>query len=223
MFVGMLVLYMLAFAVMTAVVCRPEWKKKYYLRAKLLNSTAFVAVFFISVYLSGQVHTFWLMLPGIWCCFAGDVWMALYNRYRKRVHFLCGVGIFLAGHLCFVRWLALFCPFRVSDLLIPVSAVLAAGYLVSRRDVHTGRMKPFIIVYAFFVALFLAKGLHLAWSSPTVAHFMIAMGSILFFASDISIVFLYFQKRKGAAVHIFNLATYYGAMFLLTSHVLFLG
>lgn len=222
MFAGMVVGYVLAFAVIMAVVCRPEWKKKYYLEAKILNSAAFLTVFCVSAYMSGEIHTFWLMLPGILFCFVGDVFMALYNRQRKRLHFLLGVGIFLSGHLCFVRWLCSMQPIGMTDLIIPVSAVLLTWYLVSRRDIHTGRMQPFIILYAFFVALFLAKALHLAWSGPTMAHLMIAAGSILFFVSDVSIIFLYFRKRKGAGIHIFNLTTYYAAMFLLASHMLFL-
>lgn len=222
MFAGMLIGCLLAFAVIVAVVCRPEWKKKYYLGAKILNSAAFVTVFLISIYISGKVHSFWLMLPGILFCFAGDIFMALYNRQRKRLYFLMGVGLFLSGHLCFARWLCSMQTISIFDLVIPVLAVLLAWYLVSRKDIHTGRMKPFIILYAFFVALFFSKGQNLAWSEPTEAHIMIAVGSALFFVSDISIIFLYFQKRKGVAVHIFNLATYYGAMFLLASHVLFL-
>lgn len=222
MFAGMLAGYVLAFAVIMAVVCRPEWKKKYYLEAKILNSAAFLTVLFVSAYLSEAIHTFWLMLPGILFCFIGDVFMALYNRQRKRLHFLLGVVIFLSGHLCFVRWLCSMQPIEITDLIIPVSAVLLTWYLVSRRDIHTGRMQPFIILYAFFVALFLAKALHLAWSEPTSAHVMIAVGSILFFVSDVSIIFLYFRKRKGSGVHIFNLVTYYAAMFLLASHMLFI-
>lgn len=222
MFAGMLTGYVLAFAVIMAVVCRPEWKKKYYLEAKILNSASFLTVFFISAYRSEAIHTFWLMLPGILFCFVGDVFMALYNRQRKRQHFLLGVGIFLSGHLCFVRWLCSKQPITIFDLIIPILAVCFTWYLVSRRDIHTGKMQPFVVLYAFFVALFLSKALHLAWSEPTSAHIMIAVGSILFFVSDVSIIFLYFQKRKGAAVHIFNLATYYAAMFLLAVHLLFL-
>lgn len=221
MFVGMLLAYLLAFFILLAVAARPERKKKYYLGAKILNSAMFVVLFLISCYCKGKVHTFWLMLPGIWCCFVGDVLMALYHRQRKRSYFLGGIGIFLAGHLCFVRWLCQSCPLRLSDLCLPAAAVFAAVYLVSRREIHTGRVKPFIIIYAFFVAFFLSKGLQLAWRMPSVAHGMIAAGSVLFFISDVSIVFLYFRKQKGAVLHMFNLATYYGAMFLLTTQPLF--
>lgn len=221
MFIGMLLVYSVLFALIAAVACRPEWKK-YYIWVKVLNSLSFFIVFFVSTYISREIIQFWLMLPAFFCCFVGDILMAAYNRYRKRIHFLMGLGIFLVGHLCFVRWLNAMQALSVIDLLIPILAVLLTWYLVSRRDVHTGKLKPFILLYAFFVAMFFVKGQHLAISNPSLANIMIAVGSALFLISDISILFLYFRKRKGVFIHLFNLATYYYAMFLLASQLLFL-
>lgn len=220
MFVGMLITYSVIFTLLAAVVCHMEWKK-YYIWAKALNSLAFLAVFVGAAYISGEILQFWLMLPAFFCCFAGDIFMALYNRYRKRIHFLMGLGIFLAGHLCFVRWLCILQNISAIDLLLPIFAVLLTWYLVSRKDIHTGRLKPFILLYAFFVAQFCVKGQHLAISNPSLPNAMIAVGSALFLASDISILFLYFRKRKGVFVHLFNLATYYYGMFLLASQLFF--
>lgn len=221
MFVLMLIAYSLVFALIATVATHAEWKK-HYIWVKALNSFAFVVIFFVSAYISMEVHQFWLMMPAFFCCFVGDVFMAAYNRFRKRVHFLMGLGIFLAGHLCFARWLCTIQRLTWTDLILPVLAVLFAWYLVSLKSVHTGRIKPFIIIYAFFVALVLDKGLALAVANPSTATFMVAVGTILFFVSDVSIVFLYFQKRKSAGVHLFNLATYYYGVFLLATHLLFL-
>lgn len=217
----MLLAYSVVFALIAAVVCHAEWKK-YYMVVKVVNSLAFFAVFFASTYRSGEIIQFWLMLPAFFCCFVGDIFMAAYNRYRKRLHFLMGLGIFLAGHLCFVRWLSAMQAISAIDLLFPILAMLLTWYLVSRRDIHTGRLKPFILLYAFFVALFCVKGLHLAISNPSLSNLMIAVGSVLFLTSDISILFLYFRKKKGVWIHVFNLATYYYGMFLLASQLMFL-
>ena len=222
MFVGMLVGYTIVFAMIALVSSNVELKRRYYLWAKVLNSTAFMVIFFLSVYISGDVYSFWLMLPAFFCCFVGDIFMAMYHRQRKRLNFLLGLFLFLAGHLCFIRWLCSIQKITVADLLIPVLGVLIAWKLMARKDIHTGRLKPFILLYTFFVALFFVKGQHLAICHPMASYIMVAIGSALFLASDISILFLYFQKRKGPAVHIFNLATYYYAMFLLASHLLFL-
>ena len=221
MFVGMLIGYSLVFAGLIAVVIHAEWKK-HYIWVKALGSLAFVLVLFLCAHFSGEVHQFWLLLPAFFCCFVGDILMAAYNRFRKRVHFMMGLGTFLVGHLCFARWLCSIQQFFMSDLIIPVLSVLFAWYLVSLKSVHTGRLKPFIILYAFFVALVLTKGMGLVLVSPSVASIMVALGTAMFFVSDVSIVFLYFRKRKGVSVHVFNLVTYYYGMFLLASHLLFL-
>ncbi len=220
MIIAMLVVYSVIFAGIAAVVCHSAWRK-YYIGAKTVNSLAFLAVFFLSTYLSGEIMQFWLMLPAFFCCFAGDIFMAAYNCYRKRVHFLMGLGIFLAGHLCFTRWLAARQAISLTDLFLPVFAVLLTWYLVSRKDIHTGRLKPFILLYAFFVALFFVKGQHLAIANPSVANVMTAVGSTLFLISDILILFVYFRKNKSPLANLLNLATYYYGMFLLASQLLF--
>ena len=222
MFVGMLIGYSAVFAVLTAVACRPEWKQKYYIAAKTICSLAFGAIFLIASRKSGDDGQFLLMLPAFFCCIAGDVFMAVYNRYRKRRYFIGGLLTFLAGHLFFVRWLCQRQHLQIVDFLIPVFGVALAWMLMAKKNIHTGKLRPFIMIYAFFVALFFSKGMHLAITDFSVPNLMIAVGSGLFFASDISILFLYFYKSKGVKIHIFNLATYYYGMFLLASNFLFL-
>lgn len=220
-FWGMLLGYSLVFGILTAIVCNESWKKKHYILAKGAASFGFMTVFGLSVYESGKVYQFFLMLPAFFCCFVGDILMAAYNRFRKKVHFLMGLGIFLAGHLCFVRWLCKMQPMEPVNLIIPVLAVVMTWGVTASRKIHTGRLRPFILLYSFFVALFLSKGLHLVLTQFSVANLMIAVGSALFFVSDLSILFLYFYKKKGSGIHIFNLATYYYGVFLLATSLLF--
>lgn len=220
MFLGMLLGYSLVFAMLLAVACN-EIQKKHYIWAKGVSSLSFLVVFGLSAYKSGAIYQFWLMLPAFFCCFAGDILMAAYNRFRKKIHFLMGLGIFLMGHLCFVRWLCKIQPLEWVNLVIPALAVVLTWGLTLLKKIHTGRLRPFILLYSFFVALFVSKGLHLVLTQFSIATLMIAVGSILFFVSDISILFLYFHKKKGYGVHIFNLATYYYGMFLLATHLLF--
>ena len=222
MFIGMLFGYSVVFALLLAVACKAEWKQKYYILAKTMCSLAFVVILFISGSKSEDSWQFGLMLPAFFCCMAGDVLMAAYNRYRKRVYFIIGLLIFLAGHLFFARWLCRLQQLDAIDFLIPILAMGLAWALMSQKNIHTGRLRPFILIYAFFVALFFSKGIHLAVTDFSVPNLMIAVGSGLFFASDVSILFLYFYKSKGRKVHVFNLATYYYGVFLLASNLLFL-
>lgn len=221
MFLGMLLGYSLVFGILLAVVCNETWKKRYYIWAKGVASLGFVIVFAASVYERGKNGQLWLMLPALFCCFAGDILMAAYNRYRKKIHFLMGLFIFLVGHLCFVSWLCKMQPIELVDFVIPVLAVALTWGLTSLKKVHTGKLRPFILLYSFFVALFFAKGLRLVLTQFSISTLMIAVGSFLFFVSDISILFLYFYKKKGYGVHIFNLVTYYYGIFLLATNLLF--
>lgn len=216
----MLAGYSLLFAILTAVICKEAWKK-YYVAAKSVNSLGFLVTFSIAGYYSGEVWQYWLMLPAFICCFIGDILMAEYNRYRKKIHFKLGLIIFLMGHLCFVRWLCRLQPMELTDLILPGAAAALAWYLTSLTQIHTGRLRPFILMYAVFVALFLSKALHLAIVRFSPAALMIAAGSLLFFVSDVSILFLYFYKKRGPGIHIFNVATYYYGVFLLSISLLF--
>lgn len=220
MFWGMLVTYSVVFAALAAVVYGRE-KSGYYIGAKILNSLAFLAVFAFAVVQSGKRETLPQMLPAFFCCFAGDIFMALYNRSRRKRYFLVGLFVFLIGHLCFVGWLCGMQTLTWGDVLAALCAVAGAYGLCMLPDMKTGRLKPFILIYAFFVALFFFKGLRLALAFPLPSSCFAAAGSALFFVSDISILFLYFWKKKSKAVHLFNLGTYYYGMFFLASCLLF--
>lgn len=220
MYLAVLFGYSVLFGLLAVTICLPAWEK-YYIPAKVLNSLGFAAVFFAAAYFSGEVAAFWLMLPAFFCCFIGDILMALYNCYHRRMHFLMGLGIFLAGHICFVRWLAKMQPIRAVDLLFPAAAVFVALGLTGLKGMHTGSMKKAILIYSFFVALFFAKGVHLAVAQFSVSNLMIAGGSTLFFVSDVLILFLYFYKKRKLCVHLLNLGTYYYGMLLLAANLIF--
>ena len=104
MFFFMLLAYSMVFVLLAAVVCRREWGGCY-IWAKIVSSLAFFAVFVISARISGQSAVFFRMLPAFLCCFVGDIFMAVYNRTRRKPYFLLGLVVFLGGHLFFVRWL----------------------------------------------------------------------------------------------------------------------
>ena len=216
----MLIIYSSPFGVLTAIVCRMSWKK-YYVIGKAAASLSFLGILLYAAIVSNAIGQFWLMIPAFLCCFTGDIYMALYNRQRKKIYFLMGLTIFLSGHVFFVRWLCRMQPLLMRDFLIPIGAVALTLGLTSLKKMHTGRLRPFLLVYAFFVALLFSKSLRLGISEMTLPHGMIALGGCLFLISDLSILFLYFYKKRSVGVHLFNLATYYYGMFFLAASLLF--
>ena len=209
------------FAVYTALLCgliavvRSGKYRKYYIWAKAACSFSFLAVLFAARFLTGENDRFFMMLPAFFCCFAGDILLGFYNRFRRKPQFLAGLFVFLAGHLFFVRWICTEGGTAFSDVLFPLGAVGLALLLTSMKRMHTGRLRPFILIYAFFVALFFSAAVRLAVTSPAWENAAAALGAGLILVSDISILFLYFYKRGGIKIHIFNLLTYYYGMFVL--------
>lgn len=216
----MLAGYSLFAAGLLAVVLHPAWKK-YYIAGKTACSFAFLAVLVTAGICGEKEAQLRLMLPAFLCCLAGDIFMGFYNRFRRRPQFLAGLFCFLAGHIGFVRWLCAGQPLRGAQLLFPAAAVLLVLGMTGGTYLHTGRLRPYIAVYAFFVALFFTKGVCLPAAEPGTASLMTAAGATLFFLSDISILFLYFYKNRNVWIHIFNLATYYYGMFFLAASLLF--
>jgi uncharacterized membrane protein YhhN len=200
--------YAAALAVLMAAVCVPKYKK-YYVYAKAIASASFMAALILP---GGD---FLPVLPAFVCCFFGDIFMGLYNRGRKKRHFLAGLFVFLAGHVCFVAWLSSLKPLAAYEFILPAVCVIWTFAVTASKKVHTGRLRPFILLYSFFVSLFLSKAVSLyAWRGGRSA-LLVACGAVLFALSDTTIIFLYFVKLKGKWIHILNLLTYYIGMFLL--------
>ena len=80
---------------------------------------------------------------------------------------------------------------------------------------QTGRMRPLVVLYAAFVSALLGKGLQLAFGMGQPWCFLVLAGAVLFWISDLLILFLYFYPPRRTAVHVANLLTYYYAMFLI--------
>ena len=179
-----------------------------YLPEKTLCSLCFVAVAAVCTALGSRPEAFWRLLPALLCCVVGDVVLALYNHLRRPGLFLAGLGAFLAGHALFVWGL---CRLQPMGWPVPLAAVLGAGGAVAL----TGRMRPWVVLYEAFVSALLGKGLQLAFGMGELWCFLVLAGAVLFWISDLLILFLYFYPAKHPAVHVANILTYYYAMFLI--------
>ena len=171
--------------------------------------------------LGSSPEAFWRFLPALLCCLVGDVVLALYNNLRRPGLFLAGLGVFLAGHTLVVWGL---CQLQPMGWPVPLAAVLGAGGAAALSGIpgmQTGRMRPWVVLYAAFVSALLGKGLQLAFGIGQTWCFLVLAGAVLFWISDLLILFLYFYPSKHPAVHVANLLTYYYAMFLIAASLAF--
>ena len=156
-----------------------------------------------------------------WKSIQSDVFLAFYNKYKKRRIFAFGLLAFLVGHIFFIRWFAQIQPIDIADFIVPLFGVGITYYLTTGKIFHTGRLRPFVIIYAFFVTFLAEKSVRIALSFHSAAHLLAGIGGVLFLMSDISILFLYFWKKRNKKIHLFNLYTYYAGIYLLASCILF--
>ena len=189
-----------------------------YLPEKTLCSLCFVAVAAVCAAMGSRPEAFWRLLPALLCCVVGDVVLALYNHLRRPGLFLAGLGAFLAGHALFVWGL---CRLQPMGWPVPLAAVLGAVGAAVLSGMQTGRMHPWVVLYAAFVSALLGKGLQLAFGIAQPWCFLVLAGAVLFWISDLLILFLYFYHAKHPAVHVANLLTYYYAMFLIAVSLAF--
>ncbi len=186
-----------------------------YLPEKTLCSICFVAVAAVCAHLGSRQEAFWQLLPALLCCVVGDVVLAVYNRRQGSGWFLAGLSAFLGGHALFVWGL---CQLQPLGWPVPVAAgigMAGALGLSFLPGMKLGRMRPWVVLYAAFVSGLLGKGVQLAFGIGQPWCFLVLAGALLFWVSDLLILFLYFYEKKHIAVHVANLLTYYYAMFLI--------
>ena len=149
------------------------------------------------------------MTLGLVLAFLGDVLIGY--------DFIIGAGTFALGHVCFVVAYCLLHKFGKADLLF--SGILFLGSLafllfcpLLRFDVAIFRVV--CIVYALIISLMLGKAIGNFLRERSAVTAIIAGASVLFFFSDLMLVFDWFIGLWSWTDHA-CMATYYPALCLL--------
>ncbi len=209
------------FALLLRSLCaRPH--RRGYTRYKAVLSFGFIVVALACTAASGAWDKGLALQPALWCYWFGDVLLGLNNHKRDTRLFAMGTAAFLIGHIFLLRALAARQSFFGVEFLLPAAGVAAvAAVLLRVRPAMPGYYVPGILAYAFLICLVAAKCLHPALLRPSVENGMLAAGGMLFLLSDCAIPFVHFAPRRSLPVHVFNLAAYYGGMFLLAGSLYF--
>ena len=185
-----------------------------YLAAKMAASGTFVVLGIVFALAAG--HGFFLawMLPALLLCFLGDFFIGLFRKSRNSRHFMLGLIFFLAAHLAFSFFLLAMHPgIDVFNIGIPLAVGVIFLLLERFCGLNMRKLRWPAFFYAFFLSFFMVNALKFAFDARNTGALWIGAGSALFFASDVSIIFLYFhtfrRTENKTAVHIFNLTTYY--------------
>lgn len=203
------------FALLMHSLCARPHKRRY-TACKTLNSLGFIAAAALSAAYSGAWRLFWPLLPALVLYLCGDVLLGIYNHRRDMRLFFGGSGAFLLGHGCLAAALGLRLPLSGYDFIWPACAACGTvAVLAVLRPAHMPRsFWPAVPVYAFAVALSAGLGMRAALAGGAAGG-LLAAGTALFLVSDCIIPALHFSPKKSLKVHVANLATYYGGMFLI--------
>lgn len=222
---GIVLVYTLLLLGLLAVT-KEEYKKKYYGKVKLIASLGFVAAAFVCAAASGNWGLMLAMLPSLLLCTAGDVYLARYQTGDIKRDMLKGIATFLLAHIGFLAVMFyLSRDVHVYNVIAPLCAVAVLFLCVRLFHLKMGKLRTPSFIYALFVSAMAAKAVAVAGVTPAPFSWLMGAGGLLFFASDFSIIFLYFYhyKQKGHRryVQMFNLVTYYYAVLAFDFCILF--
>ena len=130
------------------------------------------------------------MLLGLFLAFLGDVLIGY--------HFIVGAGVFALGHIFFVIAYGFLLRPRFLDVIVSAVLFVGAALFLLFSPLLTFDVPVFRIVclvYALIISSMLGKAVGNALAHKTLTTVTLAIGSALFFFSDLMLVFDWFIGR----------------------------
>ena len=153
------------------------------------------------------------MLVGIVFAMAGDI----VNYPKGDLYFIIGTALFALAHVFYIIAYYFLHPFRLTDIIIAACIFVPSVLFMTLAPIFNfggALMEAVCCVYALILSLMVGKALSNLRTRSQVSA-IIAVGSILFFISDFSLLLNMFSTAKESVVRILCLATYYPAQFIL--------
>lgn len=217
---------------------KAQWPKKTRksLVLKMLCASLFVAIG-VAAMVGGQNYSPYaiLMVIGLSMCWFGDLFL---HVNPKQIYFFIGLVFFLIGHIFFasaytVAITDMFPEASIFDWreMIAIAALLAVGILGQHFTMShkLGKATVPVLIYAVALITMFVKacslGIRYVLAGMPYAVgvcLLLCIGGALFVASDSSLVYINFDKRRKFTLKAFNLVTYFGAQVLLASSILFI-
>ena len=152
------------------------------------------------------------MLVGLVFAMAGDI----VNYNTDDIYFITGTALFALAHVFYIVSYYFLCRFHLTDVIISACIFVPSALFITLApifDFGGVLMEVVCIVYALILSVMVGKALSNVRLRTDVS-IIIAVGSILFFVSDLSLLLNMFGKMH-TVPRILCLATYYPAQFIL--------
>lgn len=195
-----------------------------YIILKGSTSVCFVLLALVTAIWRGNgLLTFFMLLPSLLLCLSGDVLLAFANVRKKFFgkYFLAGAISFAIGHALFIvvfRAISAAQSFWMWPMLILPIIMSAFVFVVGKRNkrFRFGKMMLPGTVYAFFVGLMTVAAVRMcSLAVYDIRAWLMAAGAVLFFVSDVILMFMYFYYKPRRVLRAFNFGTYYIGMMLI--------
>ena len=185
---------------------------------KSLTSLMFVAIGLINLIYAlkvkkGNMKFAITLFIGLVFAMAGDIVL--------EIHFIGGAILFAVGHVFFYIAYNFIDNFKLKDLLytecvfIPALAILLFVPILNYGSLL---MQIVCIFYALVISFMVGKAISIYVSRKSLTNLFILLGSIFFFVSDATLLFVQFSSG-GLIFDILCLATYYPAEFMLAHSI----
>ena len=149
------------------------------------------------------------MMIGLVFAFGGDIFLIDY--------FIVGAILFAIGHIFFFVSYLMLTKFKWTDLIYIAGAIIVSLLIIFISRVNFGDMQIMVIAYALIISAMLGKSISLI-KDNLGAGLYIAIGSLMFYLSDMFLMFRMFGGM-GKLGSILCLAFYYPAEFVLASSI----
>lgn len=222
-----LMIYVVLLAILLFV-SQTEYKDKYYVPAKMTCSIFFVGAAALFGFVSKHTEYMYILIVPLVFCALGDGFMGMYQIKHRRRNLVAGIVTFLLAHIG-LTWAIYILNSYISvfNIAIPIISLVAFLLIKRKMHIHMGRVTPLACIYSIFLSYMLSEAVQYMFMRPSISGAWIGVGGILFFASDLSIIFLYFykfeDKKRIRAVHAFNLITYYLATMSFAISILYMA
>lgn len=147
------------------------------------------------------------------------LFLAMIGDVVLNLHFLFGAIIFAIGHIFYFISYCFKSKFRWIDLIIAAAIFIPSALIIILVPIFNfGEilMQIVCIIYALIISCMLGKSISNFIKNRSISNFIILLGSLLFFFSDLMLLFDVFANMSSLFVSL-CLATYYPGQALLAS------
>jgi alkylglycerol monooxygenase len=157
-----------------------------------------------------------LLLAALACSIAGDVWL-MFSGF-----FIQGLASFLLAHVCYIALFKQGTPwFPSKKALLICLAYGTAMHAYLLPHLGAGLQIP-VAVYVLFIALMGAQAIGRAWLQQTASSRWVAVGALLFMASD-SLLAINLFVAPLTLSPLWVLSTYFAAQIMIAQNALRAG